>query len=130
MKEKGLLAYYNVFLVFLLSLSVMINYFEQVLKEKNNTLYQYELIQMNYIDNYSSLIILSLNQLNEVPKYVRILDHSCEITTIDKDTSVYSFITRYSSFVPFHSPYYNCKVTFKFIKGNCKIIKMEVEAVE
>lgn len=130
MNEKGLLAYYNVLLVFLISISFMVNFFKEIIDEKNMILYEYELVQLNYIENYKNNILLKLNELDEVPRYIKLDDYLCEITTVDSANSVYSFRTRKSNFIPYYSEFYNAVVTFKFIKGNCKIIKMEVGTIE
>lgn len=127
MNEKGLIAYYNIFLVFLICISLTINYFNLIIKEKNMLLYKYDLVQVIYMDQYIKEVMIQLNELDQVPSQIVIGNYVSSITKVDENNSIYSFYTWKKIEIPSQSSYANCTVTFKFIKGSCKILKTEMK---
>lgn len=125
-KEKGLIAYYNVLLVFLFCSIISLSMYEQTVEYNSNNIYSYELIQLNILENYLQDVVIILNDLDEIPSKVNIWDRIVTIKTVDKDNNIYSLISNIKNNLPFKSEYYSFNLTFKFIKGNCKIMNMEI----
>lgn len=124
MNEKGILGYYNIFVIVFLFLSLSIDSLINIVKYSNN-LYNYEfLISIQSFEDTLHKTLKAISELDKIPKrYYDINNEVYEITIIDKEQSLYELFKfegdlLSSSFAEIH-------LIVEFKDNKYKIIEME-----
>ena len=127
MNERGIISYFNVFIVFFVSLILMIDLMDTLVSNKNNE-YIYEVAQsIDYMENNVNLFFIKLLEYEEVPKKVVYSGlKSATIEVVDEKNKIYKTYLFNRFELVLLGNYSTIYVTFKRESSGYKIIKMEM----
>lgn len=127
MNEKGIIAYFNVFVIFFVSLFLMVSLLDTLASVKNDEYYIETVQSIDYIEDSVNELMKKLSSYDTMPKEIfHRGGQLVRINVVDEDEKIYS-ATLYNGFdLMTFSKYGNCNITFKQESKGLKLLKMEL----